>query len=109
MLSQENVAQDPYNWPTLKREDLMSLNTIQQDRDLFRVKTAQFQKRTRLHSQNLDNHDIQGPLSYQLSLAHPQNCRQQAETVDERRGEQARILKRQLGHRALMSESPPHS
>jgi len=38
----------------------MSLNTIQQDRDLFRVKTAQFQKRTRFQSQNLDNHDIEG-------------------------------------------------
>ena len=56
-ISQDNI-QDPYNWPMLKREDLMSLDTIKQDKDLFRVKTAIIQKRSRIHSQNLDNYDI---------------------------------------------------
>jgi hypothetical protein len=31
---------DPFNWPMPKREDLMSLSSINPDKDLFRAKTA---------------------------------------------------------------------
>ena len=31
---------DPYNWPMASRDDLMSLDTITKEKDLFRVKTA---------------------------------------------------------------------
>lgn len=34
------TAKDPFNWPMPKREDLMSLNTINPDKDLARAKTA---------------------------------------------------------------------
>jgi len=40
-MEMKNVhSHDPFNWPALTRQDLMSLNTITQDKDLFRVKTA---------------------------------------------------------------------
>ncbi len=35
-----SASKDPYNWPMPKREDLMSLSTITQEKDLFRAKTA---------------------------------------------------------------------
>ena len=51
---------DPFNWPTLNRNDLMSLSTINKDKDLVRVKTAQATLGMRSTSQNLDTQDIQG-------------------------------------------------
>ena len=38
---------DPYNWPMPNREDLMSLDVITKEKDLFRVKTANYQHRDR--------------------------------------------------------------
>ena len=42
------------------RNDLMSLNTINQSKDLFRVKTAVSLPRNRQFSNNLETRDIQG-------------------------------------------------
>lgn len=56
----EMKTADPFNWPMPSRDDLMSLNTISLEKDLFRVKTAGVTKRTRLFSQNLDTCDIEG-------------------------------------------------
>jgi hypothetical protein len=33
-------SSDPFNWPMPSRKDLMSLDTIKPEKDLFRVKTA---------------------------------------------------------------------
>ena len=51
---------DPFNWPMPKRQDLMSLSTINPDTDLVRAKTAQASQRMRSTSQNLDTEDIRG-------------------------------------------------
>ena len=50
---------DPYNWPMPNRKDLMSLNVITQEKDLFRVKTANYGERKRQSSQNLYTGDIE--------------------------------------------------
>jgi hypothetical protein len=34
------ASTDPFNWPSLKRADLMSLDTLSRDKDLWRTKTA---------------------------------------------------------------------
>ena len=49
-----------YNWPFPKRDDLMSLNTISKDKDLCRVKTANYNPRVRSTSQNMQVTDIRG-------------------------------------------------
>jgi len=54
------TAKDPFNWPMPKREDLMSLNTINPDKDLARAKTAAATMRMRSTSQNLETTDIRG-------------------------------------------------
>ena len=54
---------DPFNWPFPTRQDLMSLSTLQKNRDLVRVKTAVATSRVRQKSQNLDAHDIDGKLT----------------------------------------------
>ena len=58
---ENRLTLDPYNWPTLKREDLMSLQTIKAEKDLVRVKTAAAgPNRRREVSQNLETNDIRG-------------------------------------------------
>lgn len=57
---QISTKTDPFNWPMPKKEDLMSLNTISKEKDLFRVKTANALPRNRTISQNLDTRDIAG-------------------------------------------------
>ena len=53
---------DPFNWPMPKRTDLMSLSTLGQ-RDVTRVKTANYAKRIRDISNNLNSLDINGKFS----------------------------------------------
>ena len=55
------TAADPFNWPMPKRADLMSLSSLGQ-RDVPRVKTANYTRRVRDQSQNLDTLDIKGSL-----------------------------------------------
>ena len=59
-IQNEGKTLDPFNWPTLKREDLMSLNSISKDKDLVRVKTAVVSQRLRSTSMNLETNDIRG-------------------------------------------------
>lgn len=59
-------ATDPFNWPSLKRADLMSLSSINKDKDLMRVKTAQVSMRKRSTSMNLDTMDIEGKKVYKM-------------------------------------------
>lgn len=66
------TSQDPFNWPMPSRSDLMSLNTLTKDKDLFRIKTAGASTRIRATSQNLETADILGklkitPLSFSSS------------------------------------------
>ncbi len=44
------IANDPFNWPMPKRQDLMSLNTINPSQDLARAKTAVASQRMRATS-----------------------------------------------------------
>ncbi len=53
---------DPFNWPMPKRADLMSLSTLGQ-KDVSRVKTANYAKRIRDISNNLNSLDIHGKIS----------------------------------------------
>ena len=53
------TIQDPFNWPMLKRADLMSLSTLTH-KDTSRVKTANYALKIRGESKNLDTRDIQG-------------------------------------------------
>jgi len=52
---------DPFNWPMPKRADLMSLSTLGQ-KDVSRVKTANYAKRIRDISNNLNSLDIHGKI-----------------------------------------------
>ena len=54
---------DPFNWPMPNRADLMSLDTISKDKDLFRVKTAVSLPRNRQVSNNLETRDIAGNIT----------------------------------------------
>jgi hypothetical protein len=54
-----NTMEDPFNWPMPKRADLMSLSTLGR-RDVARVKTANYVRREREQSCNLETLDIQG-------------------------------------------------
>ena len=56
-------SDDPFNWPMPKRADLMSLSSLGQ-RDVPRVKTANYIKRIRDTSKNLDTIDIRGKIDF---------------------------------------------
>ena len=60
-MAETATAVDPFNWPMPKRADLMSLSSLGQ-RDVPRVKTANYTRRVRDQSQNLDTLDIKGSL-----------------------------------------------
>ncbi len=51
---------DPFNWPMPSRGDLMSLSTLNQKRDMTRVKTASAAQRPRNQSLNMHTADIDG-------------------------------------------------
>ena len=51
---------DPFNWPSLNRGDLMSLQTLGAERDMVRIKTANVTRRSREASKNLETLDIFG-------------------------------------------------
>lgn len=51
------VSQDPFNYPTPNRRDLMSLSTIDPQKDLTKATTKQFVSQ-RHNSCNLNTSDI---------------------------------------------------
>ena len=57
MSSKVETQEDPFNWPMPKRADLMSLSSLGQ-RDVPRVKTANYVNRLRDTSKNLETLDI---------------------------------------------------
>jgi len=61
---------DPFNWPMLKRQDLMSLQTLGAQKDLVRVKTAKVValRGNRGTSQNLMTQDITGIVLFHFFL-----------------------------------------
>ena len=60
------VKQDPFNYPSLNRADLMSLNVLHGARDGVNTRTENFRPRTRQQSSNLQTTDIQGKFSNNL-------------------------------------------
>jgi hypothetical protein len=69
---QQSTSNDPFNWPSLNRKDLMNLQTLGAEKDLVRVKTAHVDnsRRSREASKNLETHDIQGIHIQSLSVIH---------------------------------------
>ncbi len=51
---------DPFNWPSLGRTDTMSLNTLDQFKDITHTKTIHHRGRAREVSNNLNSKDIEG-------------------------------------------------
>ena len=66
---------DPFNWPTLSRSDLMSLNVINNTNDLSHTKTQHYRPKTRGTSTNLQTDDIEGryrSLKFDLQAQNPE-------------------------------------
>lgn len=51
---------DPFNWPSLNRADLMSLDKLDKARDITHVKTLAHRPRDRDTSNNLNTKDVEG-------------------------------------------------
>ena len=56
----DNMPTDPFNWPSLQRKDLMSNQTLNEKRDLFRMTVPCMRPKTRDGSSNLRIDDILG-------------------------------------------------
>ena len=55
-------GRDPFNWPVLNRNDLMSVSggLGNGSKDLFQMKKGDMVQKKRLESANLNNEDIDG-------------------------------------------------
>jgi hypothetical protein len=51
---------DPFNWPSLNRRDLMSLDKLDQQKDITHTKTINYRQRQRDESNNLNTKDVEG-------------------------------------------------
>ena len=60
MNNQTSNRQDPFNWPTPQRADLMSLQVIGATKDGTQTRTQHMRPKTRDHSMNLVTSDIDG-------------------------------------------------
>ena len=51
---------DPFNWPSLNRGDTMTLDKIDQTRDITQTKTLAHRCKVRQFSNNLNTRDVEG-------------------------------------------------
>lgn len=65
-------ARDPFNWPSLQRNDLMSATGgLTSQKDLFNMVKENLRPKKREASSNLDNGDILGTLHEYCFLSPP--------------------------------------
>ena len=63
-------SHDPYNWPMPQRADLMSLSSIDKNKDLQQTKIHQYRQRMRSSSYNLDTNDIEGNRCFNFVISN---------------------------------------
>ena len=57
------IRQDPFNWPSMGRADLMNLDKLSQTKDIVETRTMNMRLKARIFSNNLECNDIEGTFS----------------------------------------------